>query len=108
MKIILSKPIPEQGRIPTAAECSQFRKTAYNSQQTRSGGWKIGWNDRKDGGKEPCISYFDRRTRSGEGWYFEIILPEPNPTAEKRRTIPNDNILSHTDRESNPPAAWFW
>lgn len=102
MKIFLSKPIPAEGRIPTASECSQFRR--QNVTPTRSGAWKVCWNSKKDGTDEPCISFFDKRSGSGCGYLFEAILPEPKP----KKQAPLMDILCQPDRESTSPDTWLW
>lgn len=105
MKIVLSKPIPAEGRIPTAAEIEQFRK--QNISPTRSGAWKVCWNTRKDGIDEPCISYFDKRTRSGAGYIFEVVTPTPKPI--KTRPAPAKVAIPLMLSENGPePSTWFW
>ena len=107
MKIHLSKPIPEWGRIPTADEIRQLRNLASNIQPTRSGAWKVCWNINTDGTKEPCISYFDKRTRSGEGWTFEAVQPAPKPTKTKPTPVKAIPFICIPD-DGKDPAVWFW
>lgn len=108
MKITLSKPIPPEGRIPTAAEIEQLRKLAGNIQPTRSGAWKVCWNTNRDGIDEPCISYFDKRTRSGAGWTFEAVASAPKTNPTKDKPAPAKAIPFILDENGTGPAVWFW
>jgi len=106
VRIHLSKPIPEEGRKPTSKECEQFRK--FNIHPTTSGAWRVGWSDH-GGVATPEISYYDKRSGSGCGYYFQIIEPPAPPTPPTTTANPQPkpigSILSNQDGNSG---AWFW
>lgn len=106
MKIILSKPIPPEGRKPTAKECEQFRK--QNLRPTTTGSWRVKWCE-EEGIQRPLVTYYDKRSSSGVSFYFEIIEPpvEPKPTKPIKPASTVTAIL--TGNGKGPEAdAWFW
>lgn len=112
--IILCKPIPEDGRKPTARECEQFRKLASNVRPTTGGAWRIGWLERANGTHEPYVSYRGRNTSSasdGAGWVFTTLQPEPKPKPKPIKPVTPHlkppRLLSNLDGE-NVGATWCW
>ena len=88
LKIVLSEPIPPEGRIPTTAEIRQFIKFNTGMRPTRSGAWTISWYEEKDGTKTATINYFDKKSCSGARWEIEAIEPELKPKKEPRLPAP--------------------
>lgn len=109
--IVLDKPIPEDGRKPTARECERFRNLRTNVLPTTSGAWRIGWIKRANGNRDPYLLYRGRNSRranDGAGWAFEMLEPEQKPITkptkpQSKRTIP----LSKLDAvHAEPTMCW--
>ena len=91
-KIILSKPIPPEGRIPTAAEIKQFLSYGTIVQPNAKGSWLLRWNQlsRGDNGeKKPYLFHYNKKSRVRDGWEFAAIEAEPKPKKEpKAKKLP--------------------
>lgn len=107
--IILDKPIPDNGRKPTARECERFRKLASNVRPTTSGAWTVGWLEDAIGGRKPFLHYHGRRSTvgasCGAGWAFEILTPN-EPTTPTRSSVPFIPLSSLDTVNAEPTMCW--
>lgn len=88
--VVLDKPIPPEGRKPTAQECKRFRALGTNIRPTTSGAWILCWH----GGK-PYIDVLNRKSKTRCGWTFQIVEPTPlqkTPLRAPRPVIPMSNL----------------
>lgn len=108
MKIVLSKPIPPNGRKPTGAECLQFNK--QNTRVTQSGAWRVGWTEEASGEVTHSITYFNRRACEGFSYDFIATDPEPKPAKPIKTVVPRSKSSatpSNLDEEREEPC-WCW
>lgn len=85
--ILLDKPIPPEGRKPTARECKRFRTLNTNIRPTTSGSWTISWHEGK-----PFIHFHGRKSTPnagiGMGWTFDVLDKPISLTRPSQPTIP--------------------
>ena len=105
--IVLCKPIPGDGRKPTARG---FRRLRTNVLPTTSGSWRLAWID-CSGIRKPYLLYRGRNTSrasDGSGWTFEILAPEQK-TSNEPITPPIKPVVplsNHDAGHAEPTMCW--